>query len=371
MMNEEPQPTRRRGRPTAQITLSDDERQTLQRWARRHRSSQALALRCRIVLACAQGLSNVAVGEHMGVHPATVAKWRRRFATRRLEGLGDEPRPGVPRTITDTQVERVIVTILEEAPAGCHPLVDPVAGTGDRDEPDGGQPDLAGVWPQAAPGRDLEAVHRPAVHRQGPRPVWVVPEPARGGGGVVRGREVPDPGAGPHRAGAAADARQPPAAQPRLHPPWHHQPVRGAEPGLGPGHLADDPAPPGDRVPAVPGPCRPGDPRLVGRARDLRGLLHPQDPAIRRWLVAHPRFHVHFTPTYSSWLNLVERWFSELTTKWLKRGSHRSVPELTASIQAWIETWNEDPRPFVWTKTADQILDSIARYLQPTSNSGH
>src|SRR6266545_5341463 len=94
-------------------------------------------------------------------------------------------------------------------------------------------------------------------------------------------------------------------------------------------------------------------------------------PAIRRWLVAHPRFHVHFTPTYSSWLNLVERWFSELTTKWLKRGSHRSVPELTASIQSWIDTWNEQPRPFVWHKTADQILDSIARYLQPISNSEH
>ena len=94
-------------------------------------------------------------------------------------------------------------------------------------------------------------------------------------------------------------------------------------------------------------------------------------PAIRRWLVGHPRFHLHFTPTYSSWLNLVERWFSELTTKWLRRGSHRSVPELTASIQAWIETWNQQPRPFVWHKSADQILDGIARYLQPISNSGH
>jgi transposase len=94
-------------------------------------------------------------------------------------------------------------------------------------------------------------------------------------------------------------------------------------------------------------------------------------PAIRRWLVAHPRVHLHFTPTYSSWLNLVERWFSELTSKWLRRGSHRSVPELTASIQSWIDTWNEAPRPFVWTKTADQILDKITRYLQPISNSGH
>src|SRR6266567_9131154 len=116
-MNEEPQSKRRRqGRPTVQITLTDDERQTLQRWARRGSSSQALAVRCRIVLACAEGLSNVAGGEHLGVHPVTVAKWRGRFATRRLEGLADEPRPGVPRTITDEQVEQVIVKTLEETP---------------------------------------------------------------------------------------------------------------------------------------------------------------------------------------------------------------------------------------------------------------
>src|SRR6266498_1440940 len=115
-MSEEPQSKHRRGRPTVQITLTDDERQTLERWARRRRSSQALALRCRIVLACAQGLSNVAVGEHLGVHAATVAKWRRRFAARRLEGLGDEPRPGVPRSITDEQVEQVIAKTLEETP---------------------------------------------------------------------------------------------------------------------------------------------------------------------------------------------------------------------------------------------------------------
>ena len=87
-------------------------------------------------------------------------------------------------------------------------------------------------------------------------------------------------------------------------------------------------------------------------------------PAIQRWLVRHPRFHVHFTPTYSAWLNLVERWFAELTTKWLRRGSHRSVAQLQQSIQAWIDTWNDDPRPFMWTKTADQILDTIATYWQ-------
>ena len=94
-------------------------------------------------------------------------------------------------------------------------------------------------------------------------------------------------------------------------------------------------------------------------------------PAIQRWLVAHPRFQLHFTPTDSSWLNLVERWFAELTTKWLRRGSHRSVAELQQAIQSWIDTWNQDPRPFVWTKTADQILDTIATYCQRINNSGH
>jgi transposase len=117
-MHEEPQSKRRRGRPTVQITLTDDERQTLQRWARRPTSGQALALRCRIVLACAEGLSNVEAGAQLGVHAATVGKWRGRFATRRLEGLADEPRPGVPRSITDEQVEQVITKTLEETPRG-------------------------------------------------------------------------------------------------------------------------------------------------------------------------------------------------------------------------------------------------------------
>src|SRR5919108_3880244 len=116
-MSEEPQSKRRRrGRPTVQIILSDEERQTLERWARRHTSSQALALRCRMVLACAEGLSNVEAGKRLGVHAATVGKWRGRFATRRLDGLVDEPRPGAPRTITDEQVEAVITKTLEETP---------------------------------------------------------------------------------------------------------------------------------------------------------------------------------------------------------------------------------------------------------------
>jgi transposase len=92
-------------------------------------------------------------------------------------------------------------------------------------------------------------------------------------------------------------------------------------------------------------------------------------PSIQRWLVRHPRFTLHFTPTYSSWLNLVERWFAELTTKWIKRGAHRSVRDLVASIRTWIANWNDDPKPFVWHKTADQILDSLAAYFQRINDS--
>jgi transposase len=94
-------------------------------------------------------------------------------------------------------------------------------------------------------------------------------------------------------------------------------------------------------------------------------------PAIKKWLLAHPRFVLHFTPTSSSWINLVERWFAELTTKKLRRGTHRSVRALNSDIRAWIQTWNEDPKPFVWTKTADQILESISRYCNRINESRH
>ncbi len=92
-------------------------------------------------------------------------------------------------------------------------------------------------------------------------------------------------------------------------------------------------------------------------------------PEIHRWLVRHPRFTLHFTPTYSSWLNLVERWFAELTEKWLRRGTHRSTKELEKAIQNWAETWNDDPPPFIWHKTAEEILESLASYCQRISDS--
>jgi len=92
-------------------------------------------------------------------------------------------------------------------------------------------------------------------------------------------------------------------------------------------------------------------------------------PSIRRWLVRHPRFTLHFTPTYSSWLNLVERWFAELTQKWLRRGTHHSTRHLVASIRSWIRQWNDEPKRFVWHKTADEILDNLANYCERISDS--
>jgi transposase len=94
-------------------------------------------------------------------------------------------------------------------------------------------------------------------------------------------------------------------------------------------------------------------------------------PEIKKWLVRHPRFHLHFTPTYSSWMNLVERWFAELTNKWLRRGTHRSTKELESALNYWIEQWNQAPKPFVWHKSADEILDTLANYCARISDSGH
>jgi transposase len=370
-MNEKPQSKRRRGRPTAQIVLSDDERQTLQRWARRGSSSQALALRCRIVLACAEGLSNVAVGEQLGVHPVTVAKWRTRFAARRLEGLGDEPRPGVPRTITDEQVERVIVKTLEEAPTGAtHWSTRSMARATGMSQTAisriwrafGLKPHLMETWklstdPQfTCKVRDICGLY---LNPPEAAVVLCVDEQSQ-----IQALDRTAP----------ILPLMPATPQRRSHDSIRHGTTNlYAALNLASGLVISQMTPRHraiefrrflDRVD-----------QAVPAGLDVHVICEDSSthktPAVRRWLVAHPRFHLHFTPTYSPWLNLVERWFAELTSKWLKRGSHRSVPELTRSIQSWIDTWNDEPRPFVWTKTADQIIDKITRYLQPISNSRH
>ena len=183
------------------LVLADDERQVLEGWARRRKTGQALAMRSRIVLACADGSSVTEAAAGLGASRATVAKWRSRFLQGRLQGLSDEPRPGRPRTITAEHVGKVITATLEQEPpdGDAHWSTRSMARSAGMSQVCG-VADLACLRPQAARRPDVEAQHGPAVHRQGPRCRRRVHEPAGERAGAVRGREVPDPGAGPPRA---------------------------------------------------------------------------------------------------------------------------------------------------------------------------
>jgi transposase len=341
-MSEE-QSKRRRGRPTVQITLTDDERQTLERWAQRPRSSQALALRCRIVLACAEGMSNVAAGAQLGVHPVTVGKWRGRFAARRLEGLADEPRPGVPRSITDTQVEQVITKTLEETPADAtHWSTRSMAQATGMSQTAvsriwrafGLKPHLVQTWKLSTDPQFIDKVRDICGLYLNPPQAAVVLCVDEKSGVQALDRTAP------------VLPLMPASPQRRSHDYTRHGTTNlYAALNLASG-LVISQLTPRHRAIEFKRFLDQVD-RAVPAELDLHVICDNSSthktPAIRRWLVDHPRVQLHFTPTYSSWLNLVERWFAELTTKWLRRGSHRSVPELTASIQSWIDTWNQDP----------------------------
>jgi transposase len=362
---------RRPGPKLAELALTDEERATLSRWARRRTSSQALALRCRIVLACAEGHSNAAVAERLGVSKPTVTKWRARFVARRLEGLADEPRPGAARTITDTQVEQVLVATLETTPAdathwstrslarhlgmsqsaisriwrafGLKPhLVDTFKLSTDPQFIDKVR-DVVGLYlnpPQAALVLCVdEKSSIQALDRTAPILPLLPGTPQRATHDYVRH--------GVTNLYAALDVA---SGNVITEMTARHRAIEFKR------FLARiDQAVPTD---------------LAVHVICDNSSTH-KTPAIQRWLLAHPRFQLHFTPTSSSWLNLVERWFGELTSKLLKRGTHRSVAALNTDIRAWIETWNADPRPYVWTKTAEQILDSIRRYCDRINDSRH
>ena len=370
-MEASPNPMRRRGPKLAWLVLSTEERATLERWSRRRSSAQALALRCRIVLACADGASNTKVAERLGVSRPTVTKWRARFVARRLEGLVDEPRPGAPRTITDDDVERVVVKTLEETPKDAtHWSTRAMArATGMS------QTSVRRIWRAFG----LKP-HLTETFKLSNDPQFI--EKVRD----VVGLYLNPP---EHAVVLCVDEK------PQVQALDRTQPILPLRPGTPERHTHDY--------------ARHGVTSLFAalnmvtglvttslhrrhRAVEFRRFLNTLEkavpaeldvhlvidnasthktPAIQRWLLRHPRFHVHFTPTYSSWLNLVERWFAELTTKWLRRGSHHSVQELEQSIRQWVATWNQDPRPFVWHKTADEILESLAAYCQRISGSGH
>ena len=351
------------------IELSVAEREQLDAWTRRRSSAQAVALRSRIVLAAAEGLKNTEIAERVGVTRPVVTKWRNRFAEDRLEGLLDEPRPGRPRTVTDAQVEEVIVKTLETTP---------------KDATHWSTRSMA-----SEVGLTQSAVHRVwrafglQPHRQ---ETWKLSKDPQF---VDKVKDVVglylDP---PERAVVlCVDEKSQIQALDRT------APILPILPGT-PERASHDYKRSGTSSLYAALNVTTG--QVIGslharhRAIEFKKFLQTIDrevpaelavhlvldnasthktPAIQRWLVAHPRFVLHFTPTSSSWLNLVERWFAELTTKKLRRGAHRSVGQLNTDIRAWIETWNDDPKPFVWTKTADQILQSIARYCNRINES--
>ena len=360
-----------RGRRAVVVVLTDGERETLERWVRRRKSAQSLALRCRIVLGAAAGETNKSIAARLGCSEATVSKWRRRFAERRLGGLDDEPRPGPPRKITDDKVEEVIVKTLEEAPVGAtHWSTRSMA---------------------AAVGISAWSVHR-IWKAFGLKPhlveeFKVSPDPQF----VEKVRDVVGLYLNPPEAavvlcvdektGVQALDRTAPilplmpgAAQRRT-----HDYRRCGTTDL----FAALDAASGNVITAMTARHRSEEFRKflnhidkeVPEGLDVHVVLDNvsthKSAMIQRWLVRHPRFSFHFTPTYSSWMNLVERWFSELTTKWLRRGTHTSVKDLKDSINAWTDNWNDNPRPFTWRKSADDIFETMASYLQRIPQTGH
>jgi transposase len=355
----------------AELVLSDDERSQLQAWARRPKSAQALALRSRIVLAAAEGGGNTEVAARLGISRLTVGKWRARFVADRLDGLLDEPRPGRPRTVLDEQVEAVITRTLESTPGDAtHWSTRSLAA-----ELGMSQSAVSRIW--RAFGLQ--------PHRQDS---WKLSKDPQF---IDKVRDVVGLYLDPPEAAVVlcVDEKSQIQALDRT------APIFPMLPGT-PARASHDYKRAGTSSLYAALDISSG--QVIGslharhRAIEFKKFLQTIDaevpdeyavhvvldnasthktPAVKRWLTAHPRFVLHFTPTSSSWLNLVERWFGELTTKKLQRGTNRSVRALNADIRAWIDTWNNNPRPYVWAKTADQILESIARYCTRINDSRH
>ncbi len=361
----------RTGRPKAELVLTDEEREQLVRWSRRRKSSQALALRSRIVLACADGVDNKAVAVQLGCAAATVGKWRGRFVAHRLDGLTDEPRPGRPAVISADQVEDVVVATLESAP------------------------DHATHWSRA------KMAERTGLSKSTIGRIWKAFElkPHRAEGFKVSndplfvekvydivGLYLNPPEAAvvlcvDEKSQVQALARSQPAfpMMPGMPEKRTHDYVRHGTTSLFAAFNIDD----GTVISALHRRHRATEFKKFLAKIDTEVPDHLQvhlvcdnygthkHPTVARWLAAHPRFHMHFTPTYSSWINQVERLFAYVTTDLLQRSDHRSVQALEADIRNWVKGWNADPKPFVWTKTAEQILNSLARLLQRTTGAGH
>jgi len=361
----------RTGRPIPPLTLTIEEHETLEHWIRRAKTGQALAQRCRVIIGCAAGKSNAVVAAESGLCPQTVGKWRSRFLEQRLDGLLDEPRPGAPRKITDADVERAVTVTLETMPADAtHWSTRSLARRVGLS-----QSAVSRIWRAFA----LQP-HRTETFKLSTDPLFI--EKVRDIVGLYMNP--------PDRALVlCVDEKSQIQALDRM------QPLLPMRPGQVERRTHDYSrhgttslfAALNVKTGQVLGACH-----RRHRSVEFRKFLDKVDAAtpadldihlvldnyathktslIRGWLVHHPRYHVHFTPTGSSWLNLVERWFAALTEKQLRRGVHRSSRELETAIYHYLEVTNHEPKPFIWAKTAHQILATLSRFWQRISDSGY
>lgn len=360
-----------RGPQLAKLELTVQENNQLVEWTRRHKTSQALALRSRIVLACAQGVDNCEVARRCGVMRQTVSKWRNRFLERRLDGLLDEQRPGAPRKLDDARIEALIATTLNERPREATHwstrLLAKKVGVS--------QTTVSRAWRAFG----LQP-HRSETFKLSTDPLFI--DKVRDIVGLYM-----DP---PTKAMVlCVDEKSQIQALDRT------QPILPLAPGL-PERRTHDYTRHGTTTLFAALDVASG--KVIGelhrrhRSKEFLTFLRTiennvpaeldvhlimdnygthKTPTVKGWLARHPRFHVHFTPTSGSWLNLVERWFGLISQRQIKRGTHRSTFELERAIRNYLSVYNEEPKPFGWTKTADEILDSLARFCKRTSDSGH
>lgn len=336
---------------------------------RRRSTPQAWALRCRIILACASGASNKDVAAEVGSTPQAVGRWRARFVQYRIAGLGDMPRSGGPRSVTDEQVASLVIRTLESKPKNAtHWSTRSMAK-----ETGLSQSSVSRIWRAFG----LQP-HRSELFKLSTDPYFV--DKVHDVVGLYL-----DP---PERALVfCVDEKSQIQALDRS------QPVLPMMPGV-PERATHDYVRAGTTTLFAALNVATG--KVIGslhrrhRAEEFKKFLIKLDkqvpagldvhlicdnyathktPDIRKWLLSHPRFHLHFTPTGASWLNLAERWFPELTNKRIRRGVHKSVPALEKDIRDWIAAWNTDPRPYIWTKTADEILERLAGYLNRIPDS--
>ncbi|MGA9461390.1 MAG: IS630 family transposase [Terracidiphilus sp.] len=359
------------GRPLIPLTITGEEEEQLLAWSKRPKTAQALALRSRVVLLAAHGDSNTAIARQLSVTLPTVGKWRQRYLDQGLDGLVDEPRPGTSRKLSDKDVERVLALTLESTPSDAtHWSTRSLAKRTGLS-----RASIHRIWRAFS-----LAPHRSETFKLSKDPLFI--DKVRDIVGLYL-----DP---PDRALVlCVDEKSQIQALDRTAPllPMRpgqierrtHDYVRHGTTSL----FAALDAKTGKVI---------GQTLQRHRSEEFRKFLDTIEanvPAkldvhlildnygthktakIRNWLARRPRFHLHFTPTSASWLNLVERWFAALTEKQLRRGVHRSTGELQAAIAAFIKNHNKNPKPFVWHKTADQILDSVARFCKRTLETGH